>query len=34
MDKDRFAGVDALIKRGISLKDFVKSVKEKNSVRS
>jgi len=34
MDKDHFAGVDALIKRGVSLKDFVKSVKEKNSVRS
>ena len=34
MDNDRYAGVDALIKRGVSLKDFVKSFEEKNSVRS
>lgn len=34
MDNDRYAGVDALIKQGVSLKDFERSVKEKNSVRS
>ena len=32
MDNSRCAGVDALVKRGVSLKDFVKRrVKEKNS---
>lgn len=34
IDNDHYAGVDALIKRDVSLKDFVKSVKEKHSVRS
>ena len=34
MDDARYAGVDALIKKGASMEEFLKMIKEKHSVRS